>query len=57
MTFVGVLKVMTILAVSIVVAQLGENETGKNVGEFCILIGALGLVKMMSSSSHLDCIP
>ena len=57
MTFVGVLKVMTILAVSIVVAQLVQYETRKNVGEFCILIGALGLVKMMSSSSHLDCIP
>ena len=57
MTFPGVLKVMTIVAVSIVLAQLnGANyETGKNVGEFLVFMGALGMV--ISSSSHLDCIP
>ena len=57
MTFPGVFKLMTIVAVSIVLAQLnGANyETGKNVGEFLVFMGALGMV--ISSSSHLDCIP
>ena len=59
MTFVGVLKVMTIVAVSIGVAQLdvANYETRKNLGEFFILMGALGMVKMISRSTQLDCIP
>lgn len=60
MTFAGVLKVMTILAVSVVFAQLNvaNCEISRNkVGEFLVFIGALGMVKMISRSSHLDCIP
>ena len=59
MTCFEVLKIMTILAISIVFAQLNiaNYETRKNVGEFLVLMGAVGMVKMISRSSHLDCIP
>ena len=60
MTLVGVLKVMTIFAVGMVFAQLNiaNYETRKNVGEFLVLMGALGMVKkMISRSLHPDCIP
>ena len=59
MTFLGVLKVMNILAVSIVLAQLNaaNYETRENVGEVLVFMGALGMVNIISRSSHLDCIP
>ena len=61
MPFLGVLKVMTILAVGILLnAQLNVANceiTRNKVGEFLAFMGALGMVKMMSRSSHLDCIP
>ena len=56
MTLVGVWKVMTIIGVSIVFAKLNVANY-ENAGEFLVFMGALGMVQMISRSSHLDCIP